>query len=173
MSQGMHALNYFASLCVRDAGQNHWKIIPFTATHTYIAHTLHPHPLPGVDRITVHMDHLHRNIRTQLDKSIYDTNNTHDGCWHQHSCVESCKNKIGMWNTYRPKSSAIKCKVKWTCMLFHLTANGLTKPSKINSNLFSKVTPEKQWIQRKMNILSTSLIEYGNSLSLPKSLSSK
>lgn len=47
-------------------------------------------------------------------------------------------------------------------MLFHLTANGLTKPSKINSNLFSKVIPEKQWIQRNMNIISTSLIEYGN-----------
>ena len=47
-------------------------------------------------------------------------------------------------------------------MLFHLTANGLTKPCKINSNLFSKVIPEKQWIQRNMNIISTSLIEYGN-----------
>lgn len=49
-------------------------------------------------------------------------------------------------------------------MLFHLIANGLTKPSKINSNLFSKVIPEKQWIQRNMNIISTSLIEYGNFL---------
>ena len=47
-------------------------------------------------------------------------------------------------------------------MLFHLTANGLTKPCKINSNLLSKVTPEKQWIQRNTNIISTSLIEYGN-----------
>lgn len=47
-------------------------------------------------------------------------------------------------------------------MLFHLTANGLTKPCKINSNLLSKVIPEKQWIQRNMNIISTSLIEYGN-----------
>lgn len=47
-------------------------------------------------------------------------------------------------------------------MPFHLTANGLTKPSKINSNLFSKVIPEKQWTQRNMNIISTSLIEYGN-----------
>ena len=47
-------------------------------------------------------------------------------------------------------------------MLFHLTADGLTKPSKINSNLFSKVISDKQCIQRKMNIISTSLIEYGN-----------
>ena len=94
MLYGTHALNYFASLgifmCKGRRTQNHWKFLPFT----------------------VHMDHLHRNIRTQLDKSIYDTNNTHDGCWHQHSCVESCKNKIGMWCTYRQKSSAIKYKVK-------------------------------------------------------------
>ena len=119
MFYGTHALNYFASLgifmCKGRRTQNHRKILPFTAAHTYVAHTLHPDPPPGVDRITVHMDHLHRNIRTQLDKSIYDTNNTHDGCWHQHSCVESCKNKIGMWHTYRQKSSAIKYKVKWTC----------------------------------------------------------